>query len=235
MATAATPPPIALYTNHGCPFAHRAHVALAELKIPFEERIVDLGVPRTPEYLAINPRGLVPSLVHGDDIITESAVVANFLADAYPSHLIPASSDPKGPLTRARVAFFADTFSSKLVAPLFKGVFAPSDEEGSKTFNELVDVLVKEVEPLLADAAPFFGGSAKLTMAEVLTGPFVIRLLTWPNHGLAPKTVLADLEARAPNFFRWAQKVAAHPSVRSIYDEETIAQAMKEKRDKTRA
>lgn len=124
-------------------------------------------MPRTPEYLAINPRGLVPSLVHGDDIITESAVVANFLADAYPSHLIPASSDPNGPLTRARVAFFADTFSSKLVGPLFKGVFAPSEEEASRTFGEFVDVLVKEVEPLLVDAAPFFRGSEQLTMAEV--------------------------------------------------------------------
>jgi glutathione S-transferase len=124
-------------------------------------------VPRTPEYLAINPRGLVPSLVYGDEIITESAVVANFLADAYPSHLVPASNDPNGPLTRARIAFFADTFSSKLVGPLFKGAFAPSDEEGSKIFKEFVDVVVKEVEPLLADAAPFFGGSEQLTLAEV--------------------------------------------------------------------
>lgn len=53
-------PEIILYTNHGCPWAHRAHIALAELGLPFQEEIIDLSVPRTPEYLAVNPRGLVP-------------------------------------------------------------------------------------------------------------------------------------------------------------------------------
>lgn len=129
---------IKLYTNHGCPCeyltiylhayrstqssstpspnltnirhpgAHRAHITLAELGIPFEEEIIDLSKPREPEYLKVNPRGLVPSLSYNGEIITESAVVAQFLADTYPSHLLPASSDPNGALTRARIAFFVD-------------------------------------------------------------------------------------------------------------------------------
>jgi hypothetical protein len=44
-------PEILLYTNHGCPWAHRAHIALAELNLPFKEEIIDLSVPRTAEYL----------------------------------------------------------------------------------------------------------------------------------------------------------------------------------------
>jgi glutaredoxin len=44
-------PDILLYTNHSCPWAHRAHIALAELNLPFKEEIIDLSVPRTAEYL----------------------------------------------------------------------------------------------------------------------------------------------------------------------------------------
>ena len=54
----ATPPKIQLYTNHRCPFAHRAHIVLEELGLPFEETIIDLDTPRPQGYLDINPRGL---------------------------------------------------------------------------------------------------------------------------------------------------------------------------------
>jgi glutathione S-transferase len=46
---------ITLYTFHGCPYAHRAHIALNELGIPFEEVGIDLDRPRDPWYLEINP------------------------------------------------------------------------------------------------------------------------------------------------------------------------------------
>lgn len=48
-------PKITLYTSHLCPWAHRAHIALRELKLPFEEVLIDLSVPREPWYLEINP------------------------------------------------------------------------------------------------------------------------------------------------------------------------------------
>jgi glutathione S-transferase len=46
---------ITLYTNHACPFAHRAHIALEELGVEFKEVIIDLDTPREPWYLEINP------------------------------------------------------------------------------------------------------------------------------------------------------------------------------------
>ena len=48
-------PKIILYTNHGCPYAHRAHITIKELGLPYEEVIIDLTKPREPEYLKINP------------------------------------------------------------------------------------------------------------------------------------------------------------------------------------
>jgi len=48
-------PKITLYTNHVCPWAHRAHIALKELGLPYEEVIIDLDTPREAWYLKINP------------------------------------------------------------------------------------------------------------------------------------------------------------------------------------
>ncbi len=48
-------PKITLYTNHGCPYAHRAHIVLKELGLPYEEVIIDLMKPREEWYLKINP------------------------------------------------------------------------------------------------------------------------------------------------------------------------------------
>jgi glutathione S-transferase len=48
-------PKITLYTNRGCPYAHRVHIALKELELPYEEVIIDLDKPREPWYLKVNP------------------------------------------------------------------------------------------------------------------------------------------------------------------------------------
>jgi glutathione S-transferase len=168
-------PDITLYTNHGCPWAHRAHIALAELGLPFKEEIIDLATPRTAEYLAINPRGLVPTLKYNGEIIPESAIVAQFLADQHPSHLVKTSSEPGGALQRARINFFVDAIMSKAQSNFYPQILANTEEEKNEKMNAFINAIVKEVEPLLKDAAPFFGGSSKLTLAEV-------RKFTTHNH-----------------------------------------------------
>ena len=53
--TAMASPKIILYTYHGCPWAHRAHIALKETGLDYEEVIIDIKKPREPWYLEINP------------------------------------------------------------------------------------------------------------------------------------------------------------------------------------
>ncbi|KAH7322659.1 glutathione S-transferase domain-containing protein [Stachybotrys elegans] len=222
-------PKIKLYTNHACPWAHRAHIALAELGLPFEEEIIDLSVPRTQEYLQINPRGLVPSLSYDGEIVTESAIVSQFLADAHPSHLLPAAGSKDAALVRARINFFVDTYFSKANSLFFKLQLAKSDAEVGEFAAGYVDVIAKEIEPLLKDAAPFFGGSDKVTLAEVLTGSFTLRLFSFAKYGLVPESILNSLEQKAPNFYKWAHVVNNTPSVNGIYEEETIVERTKNK------
>lgn len=226
---------IILYTNHRCPWAHRAHIALSEIKVPFEEVIIDLDTPRTAEYLAINPRGLVPALKYNGEIITESAVVSQFLVDAFPSHLEPNTGSPEAALKRARINFFVDAFIGKFQGAMTKAFTAKNDEEAKPIVEAAVGVLVKEVEPLLSDAKPFFGGSDKLTMAEVLTGSFIIRMFSYAKGGLYSSALIDSFGSKAPNFYKWANAVAVHPSVTNIYNEDDVISHAKARLSKARA
>ncbi|CAN9098597.1 unnamed protein product [Alternaria alternata] len=214
-------PKITLYTNHRCPWAHRAHIVLKELGLPYEEVIIDLGKPREPWYLEINPRGLVPAIDFNGEIITESGVVATFLADAYPSHVLPAAGSPDAALTRARINFFVDTWFSKAGSYFYKILMAGSEDEKAKLSQEFVDVVGKEIEPLLKDTKPFFGGSQKVTLAEALTAPFIIRTYAMAKNELLPKSITSGLDA-LPNFSKWAAEVVKQDSVTYIWDEEAV-------------
>ena len=106
-----------------------------------------------------------------DEIVTESAIVSTFIADAFPdSSFWPASREsPTSALARARIAFFADTFIGKVNSFMYPLVKAEGEEK-EKLGKELVDAVRKEIEPLLEGAGPFFGGSNTITLAEVCVG-----------------------------------------------------------------
>jgi glutathione S-transferase len=105
-----------------------------------------------------------------NEIITESAIVAQFLCDSKPSHLLPASnSSPEAALFRARLNFFVDTWNTKIGSYMFSMFRAESNEEKEAKSKEWVATVQREIEPLLNTANPFFGGSKELTLAEVLT------------------------------------------------------------------
>ncbi|RMZ73846.1 glutathione s-transferase domain-containing [Pyrenophora seminiperda CCB06] len=227
-------PKITLYTNHRCPWAHRAHIALKELGLPYEEVIIDLEKPREPWYLEINPRGLVPAINFNGEIITESGIVATFLADAYPSHVLPASGSPEAALTRAKINFFVDTWFNKPNSYLFKIMLATSEEEKAKMGKELVDVVGKEIEPLLKNAKPFFGGSEKVTLAEVLTAPFILRFYMYSRRGALPEPIASGFDA-LPNFSKWAAEVIKQESVTYIWNEEDIFSTTLQRIEKMKA
>lgn len=69
-------------------------ITLAEKGLPFATHDIDLfkGEQYAPTYLAINPKGVVPALVHDGKAITESTLICEYLDDSFPEpRLIPTS------------------------------------------------------------------------------------------------------------------------------------------------
>jgi len=68
--------------------SQKVRICLAEKDLPFADIRLDLGKGKDhlkPEYLKINPNGVVPTLVDDGDIITDSSVICEYLDEKYPS------------------------------------------------------------------------------------------------------------------------------------------------------
>lgn len=131
-------------------------------------------------------------------------------------------------LKRARINFFTDTWNSKASSYWFKIALEDSEEQKEKLSQELISIVGKEIEPLLKDAAPFFGGSSQLTFAEVIVAPFILRIFAFAKHGVLPKSLVDGLNG-LPNFSKWAAEVVKHDSVTYIWDEEKVVENSKKK------
>ena len=71
---------------------------LEEVGVAYDIELVDIsaGLPAGSDYVRINPMGKVPALRHGDMIVTETAAICCYLADAFPeAQLAPTIDDPR--------------------------------------------------------------------------------------------------------------------------------------------
>ena len=85
-----------LYTFPLSPNCRRVQLVAATLGSSFdEEEVVDVstGAQQSPEYLGINPNGLVPTLVDGDLKLWESRAIIEYLAARHPGSGLQGASD----------------------------------------------------------------------------------------------------------------------------------------------
>jgi glutathione S-transferase len=69
---------------------------LEEVGAPYETRVIDYAAMKSADYLAIHPLGKVPAISHGGEVVTETAAICAYLADAFPeAGLIPPAGHRK--------------------------------------------------------------------------------------------------------------------------------------------
>ncbi len=80
---------LALYHFDRSTAAQKVRLSLAEKGLAWESRIIDPGLEARDQharaYLVLNPRGVVPTLIHDGSVIRESQVILEYLEDAYPA------------------------------------------------------------------------------------------------------------------------------------------------------
>ena len=90
--------PLTFYT-HPMSRGRIARWMLEETGLPYQEVVLDFDTTmKSPEYLAINPMGKVPAIVHGGTVVTENAAVCAYLAELAPEKRLapPAGSPERG-------------------------------------------------------------------------------------------------------------------------------------------
>lgn len=91
------------------------HAALAEIGVDYELVRVDRETAQTdPAYLALNPTGVVPTLVDGGLVLTESAAILLYLADRFPEARLAPEGDGRPQLYRWLV-FMTNTVQTAML------------------------------------------------------------------------------------------------------------------------
>ncbi|GGA83517.1 glutathione S-transferase [Arenimonas soli] len=203
-----TTPALTLYHN---PKSRSAgtRVLLEALGVDYAIKTIDFtaGETRTPEFLALNPLGKLPTLVHGDAVVTEQVAITIYLADRFPeAGLAPAFDHPqRGPYLRW-LAYYAACFEPAVVDHAFK---REPIEPSTSPYRDY-DTVIQTLADQLARADYLLGDT--LTAADLHWGT----ALKWTtNFGIVPKL---------PVFMAYIDRVCAHPAcVRASELDEKLA------------
>ena len=77
---------LTLYHFNNSVCSQKVRLALYEKRIEWDERVVDLPKLEqyAPEYLKLNPKGVVPTLVHDGSVVVESTLICEYIDDVFP-------------------------------------------------------------------------------------------------------------------------------------------------------
>lgn len=176
-----------------------AHALLEELGIDYDLHLLDLqaGTQRQPDYLAINPMGKVPAILHDDVLVTEQPAVFIYLADRFPAAgLAPALDDPlRGPYLRWLV-FYGSCFEPALIDRSMQRDPPPPSRSPYGSWDDMFNALSGQLA-----GGPWLLGE-RFSAADVLWG---IALDWTTRFGLVPET---------PTIRAYIERVASRPAVR---------------------
>lgn len=169
-----------------------AHWMLEETGVPYDLKLVNLekGEQKQPAFLALNPMGKVPVIVHRGVVVAETSAICMYLADAFPAaNLAPAIGDAaRG--TYLRWFFFA---ASSLEYALMDKAFPRATPPhvgmlGYGTYEKTLDTLEHALRP-----GPWILGQ-QFSATDVYLGSQMGWALMMKN--LEPRQAFVDYVAR---------------------------------------
>jgi len=171
---------------------------LEEVGQPYRTELLDFGTTmKAPAYLAINPMGKVPAVRHGDAIVTETAAICAYLADAFPqAGLAPA------PGSRERAAYYRWLFFGagpveSAVTNKAMGFQIPTERAGASGYGSL-DAVLNALEGALSHGDYLAGN--RFSAADLYVGS----QLGWGMQ-------FGTIEKR-PAFERYAARINGRPA-----------------------
>lgn len=191
------------------------HWLLIELEIPHTLHMVDLdaGDHKQPAYLALNPAGMVPTLVIDGQPITEAAAISLHLADAHPARgLAPA------PGTLARAAYYQWMFFlANTLQPAYRAWFYPTEPAGAAHVDDVKIQARACIEAAWARLDAHLAAHGPHLLGETLSTPdfLLTMLMRWSRNMPRPATAW-------PALARLAAIMKARPAFKEVYAREGL-------------
>jgi glutathione S-transferase len=200
------------YAPGACSFA--SHVAIEETGVAYEAVKLNLaeGDQRKPEYLRLNPRGRVPTLVVDDHVLTENVGILSYFGGGYPA----AGLWPKKTWDQAKLMSTL-AWLSNTVHPAYGHFVRPARyvdgdaaQEAVKTKGrENVWGYLEEIDKLLA------GHKWAIANQYTVADPYLLVFYRWGNRAKMPVQGLK-------NYTALVQRVMARPAVKKVMADEGI-------------
>ena len=142
---------------------------LEEVGAPYRiEWLTFEGSMKAPDFLAVNPMGKVPTIRHGDTVVTEAAAICAYLADAFPDAGLAPPLNKRGDYYRW--LFFAAGPLEMAVSLKAFGLEVPRERErsiGCGRYDTVMDAL-----SLAVTHHPYIAGDT-FTAADVYVGAHI--------------------------------------------------------------
>jgi len=180
----------------------------AEMGVAYERIDAGLNFGRTkdPDYLALNPNSLVPTIEDGDVVIWESNTILRYLAATRSVERL----HPKDPVARSHVERWMDWQISLLSQPMAVLLFGyyrtPPERRDAGALegaHKRCADLWRIVEGHLRDGKHYMAGR-ELTLADICVGIFVHR---WYNYPVE--------RPELPHLKAWYDRIAARPGYKA--------------------
>jgi tRNA (guanine-N(7)-)-methyltransferase len=160
---------VTLYNSAGSTCSQRVRFVLAAKGIEFEKHDLNLlaGDQLKPEYLKINPNGVVPTLVHNGTVVTDSSVIIEYLDEVFPQpeRFVPADAGRRAAM-RSLMRFIDEVPTPAVRVPSFNLAFISA----FRGMDEQEFVAVANAKPLRKEFMLAMGrtGFSDADMAQAL-------------------------------------------------------------------
>lgn len=193
------------------------HWLLIELDLPYTLSLVDIaaGAQKHPEYLALNPNGVVPTLVSDGVAHYEAAALLTWLADAHPQAQLAPAMDASQRADYLQWMFHL----ANAVQPLFRQWWYPHEPAGEAGAEAVrahvaprIEAAWQRLDAHLAASGPYLLGAAP-SAADV----YLAMLMRWARNMPKPATEWPHLAALAV-------RLKARPSFGTLYQREGLTE-----------
>jgi glutathione S-transferase len=201
------------------------HLVLEELGVPFELKLVDRAnnAHKSPEYLKMNPNGLIPVLIDGDGdgalVLYESAAIVLHLVD---THRAAGLAPDIGTAERAHFYKWLVWFAASLI-PQFQIYFyseryvAPGNSSGAAEVKAAIETkiegLVDQIDMQLAS----HGGPWLMGERCSALDPYAFMLCRWTRSMQRPARTL-------PHIAPYLQRMLTRPATQKVIATEGLSQ-----------
>jgi len=207
---------IVFYYGSGSTYAWKVQLALEHKALPYERKVLSFaaGDTKKPAFMALNPRGRVPTIDDDGFVLYESTAVVEYLDEAYPgrgSPLFPGDARQRGVTRRliAEVDNYVYPAVDRIIDEAFK---KPGEQDASRIEAGLEAVKTELALYTRGIQSEYLAGS--LSTADFALYPYIAYLFRVEQKRIP---TLRAAELLTPELVAWKARVEALPFFAATY------------------